>query len=89
MRHFFAWCPEYGQTEADAKTVSVSIGGPREAACEWAKDDDRNSVEYRIAKGQAALVLVREKETQNLSAWTVEGEAIPIYHGIPAEVPND
>lgn len=88
MRHFYAWCPDYSQTEDDARAVSIAIGGPREAACEWAECDDRDSVEYRIVGGNSALILVREKETGHLSAWRVDGESIPIYHGRPAELPK-
>ena len=49
------------------------------AATEWAEKNDRDSAEYHIVGGHDATVNVRDLETDEVTRYTVSGEAVPQY----------
>ena len=65
-RTYYAWCPENGDTESDAREV---IGYDAENAAEnWAEEDDSDSAEYSIANGVRVVVNVRDEAGRRQSA---------------------
>ena len=49
------------------------------AAEEWAERDDSDSAEYHIVGGRDITVNVRDLETDEVTRYTVSGEAVPQY----------
>jgi hypothetical protein len=77
QRHWLAWSPDDGQTEADARPVAAS--SPEAAAEWWAEADDRESADYSIVRGNDALVMVTSDDGGPPLAFIVEGRAVPCY----------
>lgn len=77
MRTFKVWCPDRGETQDDA-LVLVDIA-PEYAVEEWAEQDDRDSAEYSICRGNEETVCVLELDTTNIRKFLVSGEAVPSY----------
>ena len=68
---------EEDERREDARTVRAD--DEEEAAEQFAEDDDCNSAEYRIVGGSPATVFVAKVDSEEITKWKVEGEAIPSY----------
>jgi hypothetical protein len=76
---YLVWCPERGQTEADARTIPFAYSAA-EAACQWARIEDHKNVDYLIAGGRETTVLVRQwVEGAKTEEKIVTGEMQPFY----------
>lgn len=74
---FRVWCPEDGEIEEDG--VIFDQSSAFDSACFYARWDDRESAEYRVAKGDEITVLVKDLQTGEISKWRVTGETVPSY----------
>jgi hypothetical protein len=76
--YWLVWDAENG-TESDARKIAA--GGASDAAEEWARKDDYESVEFSIAHGNDALVFVRDYDHREATPmrFVVSGESSPVY----------
>jgi len=78
---YLVWCPEYGGTRDDARTIDAFCAS--KAAELWAEHEDRTSADYLIVKGNCAVVHVsREDDPTTTSVFRVYGETVPRYSAI-------
>lgn len=76
MKRFAVWCPERGQTEADA--AQLDARNAEDAAREWAGEEDANSADYLIV-GQRWEPTLHVRDGDKVRAFKVTGEAVPQY----------
>lgn len=76
MGLYKVWCPDYGQTEDDAR--SLVTFSENSAAIQWAEEYDKWSAEYSIAGGEVVSVAVKAPEGA-VTTLVVYGEAVPQY----------
>lgn len=74
---FICWCPEYGQTMADARRVRGR--DHEDAAIEWATRFDRDSADYLIVRGNDAAVHVAHEDGGDEQVLVVSGEMVASY----------
>lgn len=77
MPNFYVW--EKSEPE---NRILYNAANAKEAALVWAEDDDINSVEYAIASGKNAQVLVLCPDG-SVVGFEVHGEAVPTYYAYP------
>jgi hypothetical protein len=92
MTRFLVWCPYYGQSEDDARTVDAADA--RAAVEQWARWHDGWSADYSIVGGHAVTVYVlrghgthdslaereaRAASSGELRRFNVVGEPVPSY----------
>lgn len=70
------WCPEYGQTEDDAREIATDDA--EQAARKWAQWYDKHSAEFNIVGGSDVVAHVRAPDGE-LLCFRVYGEAVPYY----------
>lgn len=74
---YAVWCPEYGQTESDARTFRAY---DQASAVEyWAEWFDGRG-DYPIVGGSDAEVCVRVPGVAEVSTFVVTGESVPRYY---------
>lgn len=79
MKPYLVWCPELGQTQADAYLTDAVDA--RAAACEWAREHDEATAEYRIARGDDITIIVAEAAIPKREVeFIVSGERVPQYN---------
>lgn len=78
---YLVWCPEQDETAADGRNIEAPSA--EDAATEWAKMEDLESTEYRIANGEEVRVMVRDVRNRETSL-SVCGEVVPHYWAIEA-----
>ena len=86
---YHVWCQSRGETRDDA---ILSIGGsPQRTAEWWADQDDWDSVECSIVKGETVTVCVENTETNELHRFSVSGQSIRDYSAksAPPDTPSD
>lgn len=76
MKTYAVWCPDFGSERSDARHFKAI--DHEDAACQWAKREDRASAEYSIVGGASMVVMVSEGDDQ-AREFTVSGEAAPYY----------
>lgn len=79
MPLFKVWCPDYGQSVEDAKTVNNFDA--ESAAADWAHWYDGYSADYSIVGGEGAEVLALEDGKQAPVTVRVSGEMTRAYRG--------
>lgn len=72
------WCPDYGQTEEDARVIAAY--DPMSAAQDWAEWYDRRSADYSIIGGSHVEVCVRKVPGTYVRTYVVSGETVPQYY---------
>lgn len=65
--------------DIDARHASTA----EQAACEWARYFDTDTVEYSIVKGEDYVVTVVDTERQERTMFRVEGRSVPQYTARP------
>ena len=78
---YLIWCPDYGQTEADARSAEAS--NPAAAVELWASQYDWLSSDYLIVNGQRADVLV--KIDDEVLRYCVRGDMVAKYYAHKVE----
>lgn len=71
------WCPEYDETEEDAKTIYA--GWARDAAAKWGEWFDREDCDYTILNGDDVVVHVKGGEFNTVRQFRVQGKTVPEY----------
>ena len=77
MTTYLVWCPEYGQSEDDARRVNAWDANA--AACEWAEWYDARSADYLIVGGSEVTVVVRAANKPEEWRLIVSGESVAHY----------
>lgn len=78
FRRFIVWRPESGQNEKDG--IMVHAYCAEEAVERWARHNDYQSLDFQIANGQPAKVMVRDLNTRTVNKWIVSGKSVTQYH---------
>lgn len=76
---YLLWRPENDETIDDAREVLAFDA--EEAAEDWAANDDTQSADYSIVRGNEATVCVRLKDDESapVETFVVYGESVPQY----------
>ena len=82
MNTYIVWCPDYGQSEEDGRTVHADCA--QYAAQQWAHWQDYHSADYLIVSGQYTAVRVRlsdpaSDDERKILRYLVWGESVPQY----------
>ena len=82
-QQWLVWNPDQSETVEDAKPIYAMDA--LSAAEDWAEQDD-NSADYCIAKGQPATVCVQRVPDGPVEKFRVSGECQAVYMAEPIEV---
>lgn len=77
------WNPDQAETIDDARRVFADDAA--DAVEMWAEEDDNDSAEYNIAKGQPATVFVQRIPDGPIEKYKVIGEYEPRYTAVPIQ----
>ena len=88
MTQYLVWCPDYGQSMEESKTIEAH--SPSGACEKWAEREDADSADYLIVRGYGAELMVSELGSSLPPfRYIVSGESVPSYyarmvHGKPS-----
>ena len=74
-KKFMVWSPDHGSTEDDAREIEAHVAW--DAAQQWADNDDSESADYSIVRGNNAKVCVRDGD--RVRTFDVSGETVAQY----------
>lgn len=76
MNEFIVWCPDLGDQEDGSR---ISAYSAKEAAEQWADEEDTYSGDYLIIGGRDMTVIVRDVASGAEVKMSVSGEAVAVY----------